>query len=283
MRPEIKHHADLKGNFPRKREQVRAFIYTDYSYPEHDHEFYEMNVVLSGSGVHVIENARFNVKAGDVFMIPPEAIHAYYDTKGLDVYHVLFHRDFILENNEEAIGVEGYLQFIEIEPFLRQNAPDAMFLHLSQNELSSLKAELDLIADDGIFGDEAHLPIKKHTALKILYYLSELLHRQLNSEQKNSKNKYEQLILGVLEYIHKNFAEKITVEMLCKMTYLSRSTFLRSFFEMCSCSPIVYLNRYRCKKASELIIGGEYSKTEIAHKCGFYDLSHMERFLKKYR
>ncbi len=282
MRPEIKHHADSKGNFPREWEFVRAFIYTDYSYPEHDHEFYEMNVVLKGSGVHMIENARINVKAGDVFMIPPSTIHAYYDTKHLDVYHVLFHPDFILANNKEALSIHGYLQFVEIEPFLRQNASDAMFLHLTQAELNSLKSELDMISDDGPFGGQDYLPIKMHTALKILYYLSVLFYRQLNTGQKILKNKYEHLILDVLEYIHKNYSEKITVEQLCNMTYLSRSTFLRNFYDLCACTPMVYLNKYRCKKATEMISLGEYSKTEIAQSCGFYDLSHMERFLKKY-
>ena len=283
MRPEIKHHADSKGNFPRAWEHVRAFIYTDYSYSAHDHEFYEMNVVLKGGGVHMIENALFNVKAGDVFMIPPSTVHAYYDTKGLDVYHVLFHPDFIKENINEAIGVQGYLQFVEIEPFLRQNAPEAMFLHLNQNVLTELRKELDLISDDGIFGGEKYLPIKKHTALKILYCLSDLLYRQLNNEQKPLKNKYDHLILDVLEYIHKNYAEKINIEQLCKMTFLSRSTFLRSFMQICSCTPLEYLNKYRTKKAKELLETGEYSKTEIAHRCGFYDLSHMERIFKKYK
>ena len=46
-------------------------------------------------------------------------------------------------------------------------------------------------------------------------------------------------------------------------------------------SPIEYLNQYRCKKAAEQLIVSRYTKTEIAHSCGFYDLSHMERMLKK--
>ena len=67
------------------------------------------------------------------------------------------------------------------------------------------------------------------------------------------------------------------------MVFLSRSTFLRSFKAVCGKSPIEYLNKYRCDKAIEQIDSLDRSKTEIAHKCGFYDLSHMERMLKKYK
>lgn len=63
---------------------------------------------------------------------------------------------------------------------------------------------------------------------------------------------------------------------------MSRSTFLRSFKELCNISPTEYLNNYRCEKAAEMLATHKYSKTAVAHSNGFYDLSHMERMLKKY-
>ena len=63
---------------------------------------------------------------------------------------------------------------------------------------------------------------------------------------------------------------------------MSRSTLLRNFKDLCGISPNQYINNYRCKKALELFETLKYTKTEIAHLCGFYDYSHMERGLKKY-
>ena len=93
-----------------------------------------------------------------------------------------------------------------------------------------------------------------------------------------TKNK--QQILDALEYIHQHFSEKITIDSLAKKAYLSRSTFIRSFQAFCSCSPIEYLLNYRTQKALDLLGNSTMSKTEIAHFCGFYDLSHMERSIK---
>ena len=56
---------------------------------------------------------------------------------------------------------------------------------------------------------------------------------------------------------------------------------MRSFDTICGMTPAQYLNDYRCKKAIEMMEHTDLSKTEIAHSCGFYDLSHMERMTKR--
>ena len=275
---DIKFHCDSEHNFKSKNQKVRAFLYTDYSIPSHNHEFYEMNIVLGGSGTHKIENASFSVSSGDVFVIPPDTVHAYCDTQNLDVYHILLHKKFISENRKEAEKIPGFLELIEIEPFLRQHFPEAYFLHLSTSQLMQLKTELVFIEEHGSFDKEEFSPLKTHTTLKILYWLSSLLFSQIHNKVK--KSKYEQAIIKSLEFIHKNYNEKITIDDLCSMIFLSRSTFLRNFQNICGCTPSQYINKYRSKKARELMSNSQLSKTEIAHECGFYDLSHMEKILK---
>ncbi len=278
---DIKFHCDSEKLFKNEKQQIRAFLYSEYSIEPHTHDFYEINIVLKGSGTHQIKDACFNTKTGDIFIIPPMTVHAYYNTNNLDVYHILVHKKFILENQAESVTIPGFVQLMEIEPFLRQHFSSAMFLHLSPNQFLQLKSDLSFIDDDN-FNNEEFMPLKKHTMWKILYWLSDLLFKQIQTVKKNSLNKYESYIIQALEYIHLNYSDKITIEMLCKKTFLSRSTFLRSFYSVCACTPIQYLNRYRCEKAIEMIKTGNFSKTDIAHLCGFYDLSHMERILKNF-
>ena len=260
---------------------VRGVRYYNYRCGTHTHDFVEMNIVLAGSGIHDIQNCRFSVKAGDVFVIPPLVAHSYTDTKDLDVYHLLWHKDFILRNQEEAYQVKGFLQLTEIEPFLRSNINEAFFLHLSRSKLEQLESDLQLIDDESEFTWEKHAPMKYHTTWKILYWLSGLLHEQITSSGRTKVDKNEVPVIRALDYIHRHFDERITIEGLCEKAYLSRSTFLRSFQAVCGTSPIEYLNNYRCQKALELLEMTNRSKTEIAHSCGFYDLSHMKRMLKK--
>lgn len=277
---DIKFHCDTEHNFKNKYQQVRAFLYTDYSIDPHNHDFYEMNIVVRGKGKHQIENACFEVKVGDVFMIPPMTVHAYFDTEELDVYHILLQKNFILDNQWESATVPGFLQLVEIEPFLRQHFSSEMFLHLSHNQMIQLKSDLKFIEDNNLDAEEP-IPLKNHTTWKILYWLSSLLSKQMHKSDEKNLNKYDIEIIETLEYIHQNYGNKITIGLLCEKSFLSRSTFLRNFRNLCECTPMEYVNRYRCKKALEMIDSTCYSKTEIAHNCGFYDLSHMERSVKK--
>lgn len=280
IKMDIKFHCDSKQNFKNEHQQVRAFLYTDYSIELHNHDFYEMNIVLKGKGKHQIENACFDVKTGDVFMIPPMTVHAYFDTEGLDVYHILLQKDFIRNNQRESANIPGFIQLVEIEPFLRQHFSSEMFLHLSHSQMIQLKSDVDFI-DDSNLDMEEMTALKNHTVWKILYWFSALLFKQMYKVDEKKLNKYDIEIIKIIEYIHQNYAEKITIDLLCKKSFLSRSTFLRNFCNICECTPMEYVNRYRCKKALEMMTNTCFSKTEIAHYCGFYDLSHMERTIKR--
>ena len=277
----IKFHCDEATNFKRHNSFVRAFSYLEYSIEPHTHDFYEMNIVLSGHGIHQIESSVFEARIGDVFVIPPMTSHAYYNTEHLEVYHILLKKDFVRNNQDEAITIPGFLQLMEIEPFLRQNCSESMFLHLNPAELSEIKAEFKFIEENGPFDQEAFSSLHRHTTWKLLYHLSYLLYKQNNGKKMPVSTKYRQEILDTLEYLHQNFSEKITIDGLAERVYLSRSTFIRSFQVFCGCSPIQYLTKYRTKKATELLGNSTRSKTEIAHLCGFYDLSHMEKSIKQ--
>ena len=52
-----------------------AFIEKNYIIKMHEQEFYEINVVIKGSGMHYIKNNKSPAKVGDVFIIPPHVPH----------------------------------------------------------------------------------------------------------------------------------------------------------------------------------------------------------------
>ena len=272
-------HCDERSNFGGLDQLVRAFSYTEYSIGPHIHDFYEMNIVLGGVGVHRIDNSELPVKRGDVFVIPPMTVHAYYNTEHLEVYHILLRRDFIRNNRTETARVPGFLEFIELEPFLRSNGAEAMFLHLSPSQLMEIQNDIKCIEEGGAFDKEELYPLHNHIAWKIIYYFSHLLSEQISRESRDERMKYKTQIWDTLEYIHRHYGEKITIEALAGRLFLSRSTFLRNFRAVCGCSPARYLTEYRIKRAAELLESSEISKTEVAHTCGFYDLSHMERIM----
>ena len=68
-------HADcFEGE---KDEYIKSFVHHNYTIGFHTHSFYELNIVLSGRGEHLIEEMHFEVKRGCVFVIPPNVKHSY--------------------------------------------------------------------------------------------------------------------------------------------------------------------------------------------------------------
>lgn len=276
---DLKFHCGSEGIFLDSKPQVKAFLKTDYSVEHHSHDFYEMNIIFEGTGIHRVAETCVDVKKGNVFMIPPMVAHSYHDTENLSVYHILLHKDFIDSNMKDSISVPGFLQLMEIEPFLRRHSSKKMFLQLSHKQIELLKPDLDIIEEYGFYDTDDFEQLKSHTTWKILYWLSSLLHSYMYESNNKSLNKRDVEITKVLEYIHQNYSSKITVDVLCRKIFTSRSTFIRRFRNMCGCTPMRYVNEYRCNKALKMLEVTNLSKTEIAHCCGFYDLSHMERIL----
>lgn len=264
--------------FRTDNEKVRTVLYKNYNVIPHNHDFYEINVVVKGTGIHTIEDNELKVSSGSVFVIPPMVVHGYSHTENLDVYHLLLKRE-LLDNADDKNNVEGFEMLTEIEPFLRQNFKESLFLKLTPGQLLEIKSELEKLDDGNIFDYSGADSIRNHVALKIVYWLSHLLTIQINSEEKKITAEKEISIISALKYIHENYKEKITIKDLCSITFMSRSTFLRSFNSLCGCSPSVYLQMYRCKKALEMMEIIK-NKTFVAHECGFYDLSHMEKCIK---
>jgi hypothetical protein len=207
---DINFHCDEASNFQNNID-VRAFTYKDYTINMHNHDFYEINVIISGKGIHCLADGKISVSVGDVFVIPPNTVHAYYNTNSLDVYHILLLENFITDNRNESSLVPGFFQLVEIEPFLRQHSSNDMFLHLNPSQLIQLKSDLYFIEDNSIYDTDEYLPLQKYTAWKILYWLSDLLFKQMYDKNKKTTHKYELEIVKTLEFIHSLGVRFVTV------------------------------------------------------------------------
>ena len=279
MLASVAFHCDADKTFRDPLEKVRAFTFYDYSIALHTHDFYEINIVMSGSGTHQVSENAISVQEGDVFIIPPMVPHAYYDTERLEVVHILIRPEVIQSNLSEARKVDGFLLFTEIEPALRISYSSPQVLRLSPIQLRSLDTDLAVLRDDSPYNKRQSSPLIIHTMWKLVYMFSVCLANQVSAKSGRS-SKYEKQIIEALQYIHKNYHKKITIETLLKRVYMSRSTFLRSFAEVTGVTPLQYISRYRLDKALLLLEDKALSKSEVARLCGYYNSAHLDRALK---
>lgn len=271
-------HAD--GFYNEKDKHIRSFVHRDYDIGFHSHSFHELNIVLRGEGYHYIEDMSCPARAGCVFLIPPHVNHGYINKKNLDVYHMLIHRDFFEQELKDLQQTEGFALLFETEPYIRMHYDENVFLVLTQEELSQLHRDLELIDSCSWL---SHRDVYVDAiAKKIICQLCILIAMRHGIAQVSLKTGKElRSIADCLNYIHQNFDEKLTVEHLASISNMSRSTFIRQFTKICGCSPYQYIQQYRLKRAKEYLRGGEYSLTQVALLCGFYDASHLRKYLQE--
>ncbi|WP_282923748.1 helix-turn-helix transcriptional regulator [Mediterraneibacter massiliensis] len=90
------------------------------------------------------------------------------------------------------------------------------------------------------------------------------------------------LIKTSLEYIHKNYREKITLSMLAEQVGASAPHLSYLFEKVLNIRPIDYLIDYRIKQAIELLQRpGANSVSQIAKQVGYSDAYYFSRVFKK--
>lgn len=84
------------------------------------------------------------------------------------------------------------------------------------------------------------------------------------------------------EYIEKHYSENITLDMLCQLVNLNRTSLNQKFKAQFSFTCMEYLLNYRLKISQELLSNTNMKIHEIAESCGFkYDSYFIRQFTKK--
>lgn len=257
-------------------EYVIPGLHKSYAIGMHRHEFYEVNIVLNGTGRHYIGEGSCEVSAGNVFIIPPHIAHGYYPYSSLDVYHILIHCSYFRRYARELHAFPGYTALFEIEPFLRGVVDKNLFLFLPAHQLQALKEKLELLEQMRGMEYAGKNSMMNAYTLYLIGILS-LEMSQLNSDREQDDSDFR-FILQSMEYIRAHFSEKLTAEWLGRQIGMSRSTYLRHFSAVCKITPTEYQMICRLDKAKDLLVTTSQTITEIAQECGFYDSSHFVKY-----
>ncbi|HEY3376465.1 MAG TPA: helix-turn-helix domain-containing protein [Armatimonadota bacterium] len=86
---------------------------------------------------------------------------------------------------------------------------------------------------------------------------------------------------GVLEYIDRHLAEKLTLAELADLVHLQPTYFSNIFSRHMGEGPLVYVNRRRVERAQSLLWQSSASLAEIAQAVGFHDVFYFSRMFKK--
>lgn len=117
--------------------------------------------------------------------------------------------------------------------------------------------------------------------------LKELLIRIMQMQNLNEINDNLHELSGgsrfayVLEYIRIHLSDKLNIDVLCQMAFMSKSSFFRAFKHELGMSPVDYIIKERIQLSKQLMNNPHNSVSEPCFKAGFNNLNYFCRAFKK--
>ena len=244
--------------------------------PMHSHDFYEINIVISGNAMHYINDKIYQAPTGSVFIIPPSYKHGYFSDENTNIFHLILDIAFTHSYATQLTALKGYSFLFDIEPTLRQRNTIGLFLTLNKEELDYISPILQrLCYYEEIFTNKNFLT-KDFLSLNLIAELCNFSSKTSSKMTTNAPKRTDEII-KIMEYISKNHHQKINFYALAKSFNMSYPTLLRNFVKICSVTPTYYLTECRINEAVNLMKQKNMTLTDIALSCGFYDSSHFTK------
>ena len=249
---------------------------TEFDFPLHFHEEFELNFILNGKGVkRTIGDHSEEIGCIELVLIGSNLPH-FWQTNNFEPKDqndkitevtIQFHKDLL----EEKFLQRNQLFFINN---LFQKASKGILF--SEETANNLKEKI------------INLPNKTgfHSVLDFFSILHELSTapsmRLLSSATfvENPINYHSRRLEKTFDYIRKNFHKEITLDEISKLNGMTLVSFSRFIKKRTGKTFIDSLNDIRLGYATRLLIDSTESISEIDYKCGYNNISYFNRLFK---
>jgi len=112
-------------------------------------------------------------------------------------------------------------------------------------------------------------------------WLTGVLHFFINTTFDYPAIKHSDVVYKCIEFIKKNYDQKISLDDIALNVALSRSYLSKLFKDETGSSLFSYINHVRIEKSKQLLLDDRLSLVDIAGACGFEDQSYFTKVFKR--
>ena len=248
-------------------------------YP-HYHDFFEMILVIEGSGVEEIEGIKYNIEPGSLIFINHLTFHHLFADirKPLKVLSVSFIPPLISEILKLDDSNDILSSFSLIEPFfyLSKNEKKYVF-NLTESQSGRIVNNwLPLVHLYNMPNHNEWFYLLKNQFIALLSMII-YEYRQMTSNAPYSDNP----ISRVINHLHTNDILTITIEDMLSLAGLSKSYFYVKFKTETGTTFNNYINILKIQKAKTLLLSSSFSIMRIAVELDYDDPGYFHRLFKR--
>jgi AraC-like DNA-binding protein len=244
---------------------------------QHRHEFFEIAIILSGSGVHVTDHFRHRIEAGDVLVLNSNRPHGYEKTLGLSLINILIRANLMERLRRELGRLPGYHALFTLESARWRRRDYISHLRLSPTEMAQIeewtnRLEEETFQEDGSLLAEAYLTL-----------IVGMLCRRYG-KKTGLPVRSEGRFGRILSWIEKKLDKPLTVADLAHEMGMSERTLHRRFRLAVGTTPAAYLIQARIRRAADQLSREDWENrriSDVAMACGFEDSNYFSRCFRQ--
>lgn len=219
---------------------------------------YQIFITYSGNGRFIIEGKEYIVGPNTLFMLKCDSNHEYKSLNGI------WEHEWV---NFKGLSCQAYYELI--------NPSGPMVYDLGSNhEIPSLFHEVSKALE------KTDMVSYVHASTRIIQLLDAVYTHIMEQKRINMADRRGNVERSV-KYIEDHYMDKITLDDLARIAYLSKYYYTRAFNKYVGMSPYEYLNAVRISKAMNLLIVTDLSVDEVGWKTGFQGSRNLIRQFKK--
>lgn len=238
----------------------------------HWHPELEFVYAKKGEVTASVGNSKFVLSPGNGVFINKQVVHRFESSESTITPNIVFSPHLLVP--KESLIFEKYIQ-----PILSSSMDYQIF----SPDVSWQKEVLDIL--NTIFELQEKEDSCELQTVQLLLKIWNILYSNTNTMHIDSSSKtdiQEQARLQImLQYIHENYQNCITLENLTQEISLSKSTVLNIFHKYVQMSPIDYAIHYKMKQAALLLETTENTVLSIAQTIGFDNVGYFCRKFKE--
>ena len=247
-------------------------------------------LVEEGSGVIRIGSRRYVFTAPVVFCFNELDIFKFENRGSCRAKAVWFHPDIIniTFDFERIHSGDNELTYTELQdiywmrPFCRRQEGFTGQLNIGPGTAKRISGLFNSIENQIVLQPDGYWPCRSRSFVIELLFLLSGLETQPQSMEYIALHKENDDIADVIQYLHANYSERITLEQLTRKFHINRTSLGRDFLEATGTTIMTYLMKLRLYVASQLLKETTLPVSEIFERVGFNDPAHFGRQFRKH-
>lgn len=223
----------------------------------HWHDYYELEIILDGSGTHTINDKTYEVVKGSAYLLTMQDVHIILAKTDLKILNVCIVRPSI-DDSFASLLTKGELNRTHV---------------FTDSELTQFKERLNYIEKLSLINADYARLLKKNL-------VEELVIRITTDEKSVKIDGKPDNVQKCVDIINRDFMLDISIESVAEKLFLSPNYLGWAFKKALNVTFREYLNEVRLKYARNLLLSTDLQLKEVAGYSGFNSVEYFSAVFK---